>query len=122
MQVALRSTNAREFESEFDGIWACASLLHIARRDFDSALARLTKALKTNGVLYISVKHGDSEGIESGRFFNDLKETLLVPLIANNPQLELVRIWITEDVRNDCWGHLSWLNAVVRRRSKNDRL
>jgi SAM-dependent methyltransferase len=42
------------YENEFDGIWACASLLHIARRDLNSVLARLTKALKPNGVLYVS--------------------------------------------------------------------
>src|SRR5215469_12455168 len=49
------------FENEFDRIWACASLLHVARRDLNSVLRRFTKALKLNGAFYLSFKYGDSE-------------------------------------------------------------
>jgi len=114
-QAMLLRFDALEFDSEFDGIWACASLLHIARGDLNPVLARLTKALKPNAVLYLSFKHGDSERMETGRFFNDLNETLLRTALANHPQLELVRVWTTEDVRNDRPGRPSWLNAIVRR-------
>src|ERR1019366_7277192 len=106
--------DALDFDNEFDGIWACASLLHIARRDLNSVLARLTKALKPNGVLYLSFKRGDSERMENGRFFNDLNETLLAATLANHPELALVQVWITEDVRNDRRGRQDWLNAIVR--------
>src|ERR1700680_1757764 len=33
-----------DFDSEFDGIWACGSLVHIARRDLNSVLTRLSRA------------------------------------------------------------------------------
>lgn len=75
-----------DFDSEFDGIWACASLLHIARQDLQEILDRLTKALKPGGVLYLSFKHGDAERVENGRFFNDLNDRccgLLLPTIHN---------------------------------------
>jgi SAM-dependent methyltransferase len=108
------------FDIEFDGIWACASLLHIARQDLSAVLARLTKALKRNGVLYLSFKHGDAERIEDGRFFNDLNETLLRAALAKHPQLELVRVWPTEDVRNNRRGRQPWLNAIVRRNSSTN--
>ena len=116
-EAKLLRFDAIDFDNEFDGIWACASLLHVARRDLNAVLARLTKALKPNGVLYLSFKHGDSERIENGRFFNDLNETLLRTVLANHPQLELVRVWTTEDVRNDRRGRQRWLNAIVRRQT-----
>jgi hypothetical protein len=34
--------DALDFDSKFDGIWACASLLHVARQDLNAVLARLT--------------------------------------------------------------------------------
>src|SRR6202041_999938 len=55
------------------------------------------------------------ERVEKGRFFNDLNETLLRTALASHPQLELLRVWNTEDVRNDCRGSQSWLNAIVQR-------
>ena len=55
------------------------------------------------------------ERVEKGRFFNDLNETLLRTALASHPQLELLRVWNTEDVRNDCRGSQSWLNAIVHR-------
>ena len=104
------------FESEFDGIWACASLLHVARKDLNAVLDRLAKALKPGGVLYVSFKHGDGEWVEDGRFFNYLDETLLSTVLAGHPQLKLVRVWITEDVRGSGRrGRQPWLNAIVRR-------
>ena len=111
-EAKLLRFDALEFDREFDGIWACASLLHIARRDLNPILTRLTKALKPNAVLYLSFKHGDGERMEGGRFFNDLDETLLRTALANHPPLKLVRVWITEDVRNDRRGGQSWRSWI----------
>ena len=113
--AVLKRFDELAYENEFDGVWACASLLHIARQDLNGVLARLTKALKPGGVLYLSFKHGDAERIENGRFFNDLDEPLLTKVLGNHPQLELVRVWNTEDVRNNRRGRQPWLNAIVRR-------
>ena len=64
------------FDSEFDGIWACASLLHVPRHDLPPTLERLTRALKTSGVFYLSFKYGSRERMEGGRFFTDMNEVL----------------------------------------------
>ena len=112
----LLTFDAIQLDAEFDGIWACASLLHVSRRDLDAVFVRLTRALKSQGVLYLSFKYGDTERFEQGRFFNDLNETLLKSLLADHPRLEIVKLWITDDVRNDRRGSQQWLNALVRRR------
>ena len=63
-----------EYASMFDGIWACASLLHIPSYELVDVLNRCYKALKDNGIMYCSFKYGDYEGERSGRFFLDLIE------------------------------------------------
>jgi SAM-dependent methyltransferase len=105
------------FDAEFDGIWACASLLHVARRDLPSTLARIARALKPGGILYLSFKYGHGERIEGGRFFTDVDEPAFNQLFATHPELEKLRVWTTDDVRNDCRGRQRWLNAIVRRLS-----
>jgi SAM-dependent methyltransferase len=49
----------------YDGVWASASLLHVARADLPVALARLGAATRADGVLRMSVKEGDGEGWSS---------------------------------------------------------
>jgi SAM-dependent methyltransferase len=109
------------FDAEFDGIWACASLLHVARKDLPATLEKLAKALKAGGVFYLSFKHGDGERIEGGRFFTDMNEVFLDQLLATQPDLESLRVWITDDVRNDGRGRQRWLNGLVRRCASRGR-
>jgi len=50
----------------FDGLWACASFLHIPRKEALRTLRGFRKVLKPNGLLYLSVKEGERE---SWRFY-----------------------------------------------------
>lgn len=54
----------------FDGIWACASLLHIPKHELNSVLDSFRKILKNKGILYTSVKIGTGEKMENGRYFS----------------------------------------------------
>lgn len=42
------------FRDEFDGVWACASLLHVMRHELPSVFRRLATGLRAGGVLYVS--------------------------------------------------------------------
>ena len=97
----------------FDGIWACASLLHVARADLPGALFRLAHALKPGGVLYVSFKYGDGERFVHGRDFTDMNEALLTALIAQ-AGLVLTDMWTSTDVRPERAGE-RWLSAIARR-------
>lgn len=114
-KALLLTFDALDFESEFDGIWACGSLVHVARRDLNSILTRFSRALKPNGVLYLSFKHGDAERMEGERFFNDLNEAMLDEILSVHPELTPVQVWISEDLRNYRRGRQRCLNAIVRR-------
>ena len=104
-----------DFEHEFDAIWACASLLHVPRKKLGGVFVVLGKALKPDGILYLSFKHGNGERTENGRYFNDLDEVALRSLFASECRLEIVKLWISEDVRNERRGNHKWLNALARR-------
>ena len=105
-----------EAVSEFDGIWACASLLHVPTRDMDDVLHRLTRALKPGAVLYASFKYGSAEGCRDGRFFNDCDEAKLKDLLGRHPILSVEKLWRTNDSRPGRWDEV-WLNAVARKDS-----
>jgi len=59
------------YQNKFDGIWACATLLHLPFAEMELALSKLHQALKPAGVIFISLKKGEFEGLRSGRFFCD---------------------------------------------------
>jgi len=66
-----------KFHNEHDGIWACASLLHIPNDGLNNTLCNAFRALKKKGVLYASWKVGVHERNIEGRFFNNFTEERL---------------------------------------------
>jgi SAM-dependent methyltransferase len=97
---------------EFDGIWACASLLHVPAADLPEALGRLALALRPGGIFYASFKHGRSEREHRGRRFTDLDEAGLRALLAQVPGLTELETWVTEDLRPGRTGE-RWLNTLL---------
>lgn len=47
--------------SPYDGVWASACLLHVARPDLPTVLTKLAGVTRRGGVLHISLKEGDGE-------------------------------------------------------------
>jgi len=101
-----------EWSLTFDGIWACASLLHVPAADSPNALGRLAGALRPGGVLYASFKYGSSEREHQGRRFSDLDETCLRTLLGQVPGLTELETWITEDLRPGRAAE-RWLNTLL---------
>ena len=102
----------------FDGIWACASLLHVPREELPEILRHFVHALRPNGVLYGSFKYGSDERIVDGRRFTDMTEADLEPLfqlIGFNS----VEYWTTNDVRPGRTEE-RWLNALAICKSHNN--
>ncbi|PYP85951.1 MAG: SAM-dependent methyltransferase [Blastocatellia bacterium AA13] len=105
-----------DFREEFDGIWACASLLHVPKTEMDDVLRRLAGALKVGGVLYTSLKEGYGERIaEDGRFFSYYSRESFKELLNTHPILDEIAFWKTEDTRSR--EHIGpWLNFLLKRR------
>lgn len=99
--------------NQYDGIWACASILHLPRRNLVDVLPKISNALKTDGVLYASFKYGSYEGMRDGRYFTDFTEESLGNLMDEVPSLLIVDTWITDDVRPE--REERWINTLARR-------
>lgn len=99
----------------YDGIWACASLLHCERKRLAEVLEKMLRALKPDGVIYMSFKYGDSDREKYGREFTDLNEQQAQELLAQFDQVSWVQQWITIDKRPE--REEQWLNLLWK---KND--
>ena len=98
--------------NQYDGIWACASILHLSKSDLFLVFHKMNKALKENGIIYTSFKYGEFEGERNGRYFTDFTEDSLKEFILQIPQLQIKEIWTTGDVREGR-GDERWLNILI---------
>jgi SAM-dependent methyltransferase len=96
----------------FDGIWACASLLHVPMVELPNVLQRLSRALRSGGVLYASFKYGHGERDSGGRRFTDLDEAALSERLQWAPELTTIEIWVTADRRVGREAE-RWLNVLL---------
>ena len=95
----------------FDGIWACASLLHLTEDELISYFRHAKKYLRHNGVICASFKTGVETGYdELGRFFTDFTDGLLAEILSGNSEYELLTKTHSEDPQGRT-GFL-WTNCV----------
>lgn len=102
---------------EYDGIWACASILHLNMRDLENVLIKISRALKPGGILYTSFKYGDFEGVRNGRYFNCMTEIRMEVLLKQINCFETEKIWTSYDVRPGREDE-KWLNILLRAKNQ----
>ena len=100
-------------ENRYDGIFACASILHVPSKELPDILTRMKRAVKPGGILYVSFKYGTFEGIRNGRYFTDLTEESLHAILDRVGGLEIIRTGITGDARPGREDE-KWLNVLLR--------
>ena len=100
---------------KYDGIWACASILHLDRDDLIDVFNRIARALKDNGILYTSFKYSEFEGMRNGRYFTDFTIESFNEFQTNIPDFIIEKIWITNDVRIGREDE-KWLNLIMRKK------
>ena len=98
----------------YDGIWACASVLHLSREKLPNIFHKMHQALKTNGIIYTSFKYGTFEGERNGRYFTDFTEGMFEEFVRKISGLQIEKMWITGDVREGR-GDERWLNILLRK-------
>lgn len=110
LPVACVLFDEHEPTGEYDGIWACSSLLHVPMSDLAPIIGKYAGHLKLGGVFYMSFKLGDFEGMRNGRWFTDLDENSFSELIDGIDDLRVDLRDITSDVRPGRADE-KWLNA-----------
>jgi len=112
--VSHTSFEMLEYNDEFDAIWACASLLHVERKNLTKVFTLLYKALHTNGILYCSFKARDCDFSDGERSFTCFTPTKLEHFIISSTNFSIINIFIREDARENRKGEM-WTNAILRK-------
>ena len=112
LNIELSTFEDFEFNRSYNGIWACASLLHVRRANLVSILTRLSEGLISGGVLYSSFKYGNNERLNGERYFNDINEHVLKAYVDTVPDISVMQTWVTGNRRtND--NDEKWLNSLL---------
>jgi len=98
----------------YDGIWACASILHLRMEELTDVFRRMIPALHEEGILYVSFKLGNFRGERNGRYFTDFDESGFRKYAEQFPELTIRDLWITADVRPNREEE-QWLNIILQK-------
>ena len=102
----------------YDGIWACASILHLRKEELMDVIPRMIRAVKTDGYLYMSFKYGTFEGYRGERYFTNFTEKSFEEFIKPFSNVTIIEQWISSDVRPGR-GEEKWLNLILQKRTIN---
>ena len=100
-----------DYTDAFDGIWACASLLHVRKSELPGIFRLIRRALKKNGAFYASFKYGNEERDKNGRVFSDFTEESLRAMLAEAGGFRVEKLWLTHDARPDR-AEEHWVNVL----------
>ncbi len=99
------------FEDEFNGIWACASLLHVSYEELPTVMKSLHKALINDAALYVSFKCGDGMITKGERTFSNFNEITLRKMLEENG-FKVIESGLSGDVREGRESE-KWVNAIA---------
>ncbi|HBI62365.1 MAG TPA: SAM-dependent methyltransferase [Lachnospiraceae bacterium] len=100
---------------QYDGIWACSSILHLPLETLTEVMGKMQIALKKKGIIYTSFKYGTFAGERNGRYFTDMTEETFAEFLNGINGLEIEEEWITSDVRPEREEE-RWLNLILLKR------
>ncbi|MGL4762220.1 MAG: class I SAM-dependent methyltransferase [Sarcina sp.] len=112
--VICKKFNDLEYRNEFDGIWACASLLHIEHSKLEEVFKRVTEAIRVRGYFYASFKYGDFEGYRNERYFTDFTEDKFSEFIKKISGIKVLEYKVTSDARVSR-ANEKWLNIIMQK-------
>lgn len=95
-----------ETDDRYDGIWACASLLHVGREQLSGIIDKYIGLLSDQGIFYMSFKHREDDFATEKRHFTCFTKPSLEHFINQFQSVEIQDIIVDEDVRdhtNDTW-------------------
>ncbi len=115
LDVLLMTCEDMEFENVFDGIWACDSLIHVPKNEMPEILCRISDALCSHGVLYMSVRKGDFEGFRGERYFCEHTMESLTAMVERTGLFEILKVWESEDPRANHPDSM-WVNMLAKKR------
>lgn len=113
--VEVKTFQQLDYQEEFDGVWASASLLHCPETQLQGVIQKILAALKDHAIAYMSFKWGESHSVDDrGRYFNNQTTQSLGHLLESTQGTEILELW---DAEASLRGHPQrWVYAIVRKR------
>lgn len=102
-------------ENIYDGIWACSSIVHVEKEKLPNILNKMIKALKQNGVIFVSFKKGTGYEIKEGKYYNFLVKEEFERILENlNTNVKI--IGYRENISNSKRPKVSeWSNIILQK-------
>ena len=112
--IAVRQMFFQQLDAvaKYDGIWACASILHLPYDELVPVMKKMSVALKSAGIIYTSFKYGTFSGERNSRYFSDFTEQTFSEFLLNIPELKCDEYWISKDVRPNR-SEEKWMNLIL---------
>jgi len=127
-----RSFDEIRARNEFDGVWAAASLLHVAKVDLKQAVSALVRAMKPGGVMFMSFRYGRGEAEIDSRHYSYFRHRELDSLLSGVPAIRSHEVWLSDKNGQAVggfksmlertyvfWGGKveSWINVIAHKQS-----
>ena len=103
-----------EFDGAFDGVWAYNSLIHIPKPELPGIFKRVAKALEEDGIFFLSMRLGDSDGFRGERYFNAFSERELRSLLEQDGYFKVEKEWVSNDIRAN-HPNTKWIHILARK-------
>lgn len=100
--------------NKYDGVFACASLLHVSYGELPDILNKINKSLNTDGIFYMSFKYGNESFYEEQKYYTNLTEDSLKNLLKDIKEFDICEIWISGD--NIPGRVQKWINVILKKR------
>lgn len=113
-EVSVGNAEDMEFFQEFDGVWACASLLHLDLVKFKVAVENIAAALTVDGALFLSMQEGVGHTVDAdGRFYARYTAAELKTIIESCG-FTVIEQWSTQDTLPGRES-MAWLNLLAKK-------
>ena len=98
----------------YDGIWCCASLIHLNDDEKKRFFGNLQYNLKPGGVIYISVKDGIESGVDEEGVYTSNCTAEELKSYLNGAACDVLETVVTEDAMGR--PGVKWLNVIAKKR------
>ena len=114
LKVKVQDFNDFDEKDKYDGVWACASLLHVKKENLSNIILKIKKSIHDDGIIYISMKDGVGEEIDNfGRYYNYVNEKEFEELLK--PLHLKVDKYIKTNQRKDDSKNIIWHNFFIKK-------
>ena len=113
----LKDMRKLDFEpNSFDGIWACASLLHVPHKDAYQTLKGFNSVIKKGGLMFVCVLEGKGEKMEKNSTFQE--HSRFFAYYSNDSIESLIRSADFKIIKKDIEKNprRAWINLFCRKR------